>query len=125
MGEEDHAGWAAKAKVNGQWKRALIDIGCSKTLLKRLEGARLLESMIIKCVHSDAKEYETALAEIEIGDQKRMLEVGIVPGLGRDMLLGRDWPGVEELPYTVAEACNRELANCVMESEVWDLSRDK
>ena len=71
--------------------------------------------MIIKCVHGDAKEYETALAEIEIGGQKRMVKVGIVPGLGRDMFLRRDWPGVEELPYTVAEGCNGETANCVLE----------
>ena len=45
--------------------------------------------------------------------------------MGREMLLGRDWPGVEELTQTIAEAHNGEAENCMLEEEMLIMSRDQ
>lgn len=42
-----------------------------------------------------------AWAEKEIKGEQRRLKVGIAPGLSREMLLGRDWTGLDELCKTL------------------------
>ena len=51
VGTDDYPGWVVKAKMNEVWKRALINMGCSNTLIRDLQGDRLPEQMFIKCVH--------------------------------------------------------------------------
>ncbi|KAJ7303351.1 hypothetical protein JRQ81_012294 [Phrynocephalus forsythii] len=44
------------------------------------------------------------------------MEVGIVPGLTREVLLGRDWPGIEKLAARAEEACAGEEARSRVEN---------
>ena len=125
VGEENHPGWVVEAKVNGQMKKALVDTGCSKTLVKELEGERLPEIAVIRCIHGDVKEYATTMAEVEVDGLKRDMEVGIVPGMTREMLLGRDWPGLSNLAKEPGEIGWAQEENEARELEVMNLSRDQ
>ncbi|XP_078240795.1 uncharacterized protein LOC144586395 [Pogona vitticeps] len=96
MGSE-REGWEVMVLVNGQEKRALIDTGCSKTLVRHLEGNEVADEVSVRCIHGDSKKYATVWANVQIGNDCRRMKVGIAPGLSREMLLGRDWEGASEL----------------------------
>ena len=125
VGEKYHPGWVVTAEVNGQRKRALIDTGCTRSLVRELEGPRLGETVVVRCIHGDAKEYDTARANVTIGTQEAILEVGVVPGLTREMLLGRDWPGLEDLARQAEDGFVGEKDRGEGEGEVMQLSRDQ
>uniref|UniRef100_A0ABM5GER0 CCHC-type domain-containing protein n=1 Tax=Pogona vitticeps TaxID=103695 RepID=A0ABM5GER0_9SAUR len=96
MGSE-REGWEVVVLVNGHEKRALIDTGCSKTLVRQLEGTEGADEVSVRCIHGDSKKYATVWADVQIGSECRRMKVGIAPGLSREMLLGRDWEGASEL----------------------------
>ena len=75
----------------------LIDTGCSKTLVRNLEGTIIPDDLTVRCIHGDSKKYATTWANVQIGNDCRRMKVGVVPGLSREMLLGRDWEGASDL----------------------------
>uniref|UniRef100_A0ABM5FT88 CCHC-type domain-containing protein n=1 Tax=Pogona vitticeps TaxID=103695 RepID=A0ABM5FT88_9SAUR len=85
--------WEIDAWVNGEKKRALIDTGCGKTLVRDLPGDKKDEGFSVRCIHGDLKRYQTMWANVKVGQEERRMNIGVVPGLSREMLLGRDWVG--------------------------------
>ena len=89
--------WELTAYVNGEPKLALIESGSRKTLVRDLKGHEKGKELMIGCIHGDVKAYKTAYAMIEIKGGERKMEIGIVLGLTREMLIGRDWEVINEL----------------------------
>ncbi|XP_078243772.1 uncharacterized protein LOC144587360 [Pogona vitticeps] len=89
--------WEVDAWVNGDRKRALIDTGCAKTLVRDLQGEKKDEGLTVRCIHGDLKNYQTIWADVRVGKEERRMNVGVVPGLSREMLLGRDWVGTRDV----------------------------
>uniref|UniRef100_A0ABM5FW80 CCHC-type domain-containing protein n=1 Tax=Pogona vitticeps TaxID=103695 RepID=A0ABM5FW80_9SAUR len=85
--------WEIDAWVNGMKKRALIDTGCGTTLVRDLPGDKKDGGLSVRCIHGDLKKYQTMWATVKVGDDERHMKIGVVPGLTREMLLGRDWVG--------------------------------
>ena len=85
--------WEIDTWVNGVKKKALIDTGCGKTLVRELLGDKKDEGLSVRCIHGDFKKYQTMWATVKVGTEERRMNIGIVPGLSREMLLGRDWVG--------------------------------
>ncbi|XP_078244616.1 uncharacterized protein LOC140705774 [Pogona vitticeps] len=102
-------GWEVVAWVNGEKKQALIDTGCGRTLVRDIKLEGVEEGFTVKCIHGDSKTYKTTWAEVKVGEEKRKMKVGIVPGLSREMLLGRDWVG----DRTLAECKEVMQGDCV------------
>lgn len=83
--------------VNGVKKQALIDTGCSCTLVWTWPGEKTKDTLMVRCIHGYLKPYSTAWAWVQVGNEERKLKVGIVPELIPEMLLGRNWEGLEHL----------------------------
>ena len=90
-------GWEMVARVNGENKKALVDTGCGKTLVRSLRRTTLEEYLTAKCIHGDSTAYKMAWAEVEVVDETCRLKVVVVPGLSKEMLLGKDWVGAHQL----------------------------
>uniref|UniRef100_A0ABM5GND3 CCHC-type domain-containing protein n=1 Tax=Pogona vitticeps TaxID=103695 RepID=A0ABM5GND3_9SAUR len=89
--------WEVEAWVNGDKKKALIDTGCAKTLVRDLLGQKKEEGLTVRCIHGDVKKYQTLWATVRVGAEERRMNIGVVPGLSREMLLGRDWVGSRDV----------------------------
>ncbi|XP_078232779.1 uncharacterized protein LOC140707593 [Pogona vitticeps] len=82
--------WEVEAWVNGEKKKALIDTGCGKTLVRDLPGEKTNTGLTVRCIPGDLKNYQTMWANVCMGKEERKMTIGVVPGLSREMLLGRD-----------------------------------
>uniref|UniRef100_A0ABM5GJW1 CCHC-type domain-containing protein n=1 Tax=Pogona vitticeps TaxID=103695 RepID=A0ABM5GJW1_9SAUR len=95
--KESSERWEVEVWVNGEQKRALIDTGCAKTLVRDLPGEKKQEGLTVRCIHGDVKKYQTLWATVKVGKDERRMNIGVVPGLSREMLLGRDWVGSRDV----------------------------
>ena len=51
VGAGDHLGWVINTQVNGEWKEALVDTGCARTLVRDVQGDELPKLIHIRCMH--------------------------------------------------------------------------
>ena len=100
--------WEVEAWVNGEEKKALIDTGCGKTLVRELQGDKKHEGLAMRCIHGDLKNYQTMWANVKVGTKERQMNIGVVPGLSREMLLGKDWVGTRAVG-TIMEGLQGEI----------------
>lgn len=93
-----HLGWEVVAKVKGRCLRALIDTGCSRTLIWAQPGWQTMGQMMVQCTHGDIKPCQWMEEEVTIAGVTQRLRMGVVPNLVHEMLLGRDWKEMERIP---------------------------
>lgn len=87
--------------LNGKPLSALVDTGCSHTLVQ----ARYIprdswsegDTVTVCCVHGDSTELPTAEVYIEVCNQSYLMNVGIATKLPYPVLLGTDFPALAEL----------------------------
>ena len=75
-----------------------------------MEGEKKDEGLVVKWIYGDTKRYQTMWANVKMGDDERRMNIGVVPGLLREMLLGRDWVGqraIETLKDGLQGDCKR------------------
>lgn len=87
--------------LNGKPLSALVDTGCSHTLVQAQyiprdswsEG----DAVTVCCVHGDSTELPTAEVYIEVCNQSYLMKVGVATKLPYPVLLGTDFPVLAEL----------------------------
>lgn len=87
--------------VNGIKAQALIDSGSALTLVApEYVNTTRLESDLktgITCIHGDVKYYPTSQVKISCEDGEHEIRVGVIPRLPHQVILGRDYPGFNNL----------------------------
>lgn len=86
-----------KAWVNGQPVWALVDSGCTRTLVQQAQAPPLGDTLLVQCIHGDVRPYGLRWAEIRVGGKCQSLPVGVVPQLNYGAVIGRDWPRYQSL----------------------------
>ncbi len=99
-------GLQAEVKVNGRPYRALLDSGSAVSLVQPAVlppnvGTR--SRLPITCVHGDTREVPARWVNISASPGTWPIEVGIVEDLPVPVLLGRDWPGFDQLYAAVRQ----------------------
>ncbi|KAL0199477.1 hypothetical protein M9458_008017, partial [Cirrhinus mrigala] len=91
--------------VNGHSLQALLDTGCSMSMLKScyVTNVDYLNTASVQCVHGDVKRYPRAEVLVEVQDQMYLLNVAIVDSLPMDMILGQDLPVLNDLLQATAK----------------------
>ncbi|RXN17966.1 zinc finger with KRAB and SCAN domains 3-like protein [Labeo rohita] len=91
--------------VNGHSLQALLDTGCSMSMLKScyVTNVDYLNTASVQCVHGDVKRYPRAEVLVEVQDQMYLLNVAIVDSLPTDMILGQDLPVLNDLLQATAK----------------------
>ncbi|KAL2103518.1 hypothetical protein ACEWY4_000386 [Coilia grayii] len=88
-------------ELNGKSVQALLDTGCSQTLVQAdlvpLEFRNCTDKLTILCVHGDKSEHDTADVYVRAQGQTYLLRVGLVSKLPYPVLLGQDLPVLTEL----------------------------
>lgn len=103
-------------KLNGKPVTALLDTGCTQTLVQTdlvpLECKNCEDKLIICSVHGDKSEHSTADVYVEVCGQTYMLLVGLVPKLPYPVLLGQVLLVLPELlnKTTMAKEQNTDMA---------------
>ncbi|XP_067293545.1 uncharacterized protein [Pseudorasbora parva] len=100
----------SEVKLNGRPVLALLDSGSSVSLVQAaiLPPQRNSKTQLpITCVHGDTRYVPARRVTISAGPGTWPLEVGIVKDLPVAVLLGRDWPGFEELLQTSAQPASQ------------------
>lgn len=69
---------------------ALIDMRCGQTLVKWVAGPFISDTLKMRCINRDMREYLTKWAELNIGKQLFYCKVGVVPRLDSPVLIGCD-----------------------------------
>ncbi|KAL0173535.1 hypothetical protein M9458_029503 [Cirrhinus mrigala] len=104
--EPPHGGPRAEVKVNGRAAIALLDSGSSVSLVQAaiLPPRKDSKSQLpITCVHGATQHVPARRVTISAAPGAWPVEVGILRELPIPVLLGRDWPGFKQRPYTVIE----------------------
>ncbi|XP_073763463.1 uncharacterized protein [Danio rerio] len=89
-----------KVRIGGKTQTATLDTGSAitlvhpKTLKYQHEGKGRIP---ITCVHGDTRHVTAQRVTIAAKPGSWRIEVGVVPDLPVPLLLGRDWPGFDEL----------------------------
>ncbi len=91
--------------VNGHSLRALLDTGCSMSMIKScyVTNVDYLNTASVQCVHGDVKRYPRAEVLVEVQDQIYLLNVAIVDSLPTDMILGQDLPVLNDLLHATGK----------------------
>uniref|UniRef100_A0A3B3S5S3 CCHC-type domain-containing protein n=1 Tax=Paramormyrops kingsleyae TaxID=1676925 RepID=A0A3B3S5S3_9TELE len=88
-------------ELNGKPVKALVDTGCSQTLVQAdlvsLEFQNCNDKLTICCVHGESSELATADVYVRVNGQTYLLRVGLVSKLPYPVLLGQDLPVLPEL----------------------------
>ncbi|KAJ1155149.1 hypothetical protein NDU88_007884 [Pleurodeles waltl] len=104
--------WAAETKptytlpirLNGQEKVALVDSGCSQSLIRQdLVGPRQAVSqthVLIACVPSY---YPVAMIRFQWRGEEETLRVGVLPHLEEDIIIGTDYTALPQLVSKAGE----------------------
>lgn len=90
----------ARVKVNGRPYQALLDSGSAVRLIQTAVlppkvGAKAC--LPITCVHGDTRQVPIRQVTISTSPGAWPIEVGIIKDLPVPVLLGRDWPGFDQL----------------------------
>ncbi|XP_073787713.1 uncharacterized protein [Danio rerio] len=86
--------------LDGKTQTATLDTGSAITLIhpKTLKSHREGKGRIpITCVHGDTRHVPSQRVTIAAKSGSWRIEVGVVPDLPVPLLLGRDWPGFDDL----------------------------
>ncbi|XP_073784003.1 uncharacterized protein [Danio rerio] len=89
-----------KVQLEGKTQTATLDTGSAITLVhpKTLKYHHESKGRIpITCVHGDTRHVPARRVTIAAKPGSWRIEVGVVPDLPVSLLLGRDWPGFDEL----------------------------
>ncbi|XP_073809816.1 uncharacterized protein [Danio rerio] len=89
-----------KVCIDGKTQTATLDTGSAITLVhpKTLKYHQEGKSRIpITCVHGDTRHVPSQKVTIATKSGSWRIEVGVVPDLPVPLLLGRDWPGFDDL----------------------------
>ncbi|MGL5567473.1 MAG: retroviral-like aspartic protease family protein, partial [Plesiomonas sp.] len=96
-------------EVNGEKVTALIDTGCTQTLVdSKLVpglGASSDAPVIVRCVHGEERQYAVTDVYMGIAGQTYLMRVGLAHDLPYSVILGHDFPALMEL-LPVRNACN-------------------
>nr|XP_042696181.1 uncharacterized protein LOC122172154 [Chrysemys picta bellii] len=88
-------------KINGAETTALVDSGSAITLIlgKLVKSSQLLQAkrVAVTCVHGAVSHYPTIPVEIEVQGNPIEVTVGVVPKLPYPVVIGRDYPGFDNL----------------------------
>ncbi|KAL0156516.1 hypothetical protein M9458_047762, partial [Cirrhinus mrigala] len=78
--------------VNGRSLNAILDTGSAVSLIKARHVTNVCsdDTIDVKCVHGDVKNYPSTDVTVDIHGQKYLLTVAIVANLPADMILGND-----------------------------------
>ncbi|KAL0184751.1 hypothetical protein M9458_020447, partial [Cirrhinus mrigala] len=100
----------AAVKLNGRTLKALLDSGSSVSLVlasllrPRMETKTYLS---LTCVHGDTKDVPARRVSIATAVGSWPVEVGVVKDLPVPVLLGRDWPGFDQLLAAATQPASR------------------
>lgn len=100
----------AEVKLNGRTLKALLDSGSSVSLVlasllpPRVETKTYLS---LTCVHGDTKDVPARRVSIATAVGSWPVEVGVVKDLPVPVLLGRDWPGFDQLLAAATQPASR------------------
>ncbi|XP_039350157.1 uncharacterized protein LOC120374479 [Mauremys reevesii] len=81
--------------VEGRPTVALLDSGCSQTLVCQTMGPQAnnhLGKIQLQCIHGDIRPYPSTRAQLTIDGVTQLMTVGLAPRLAYPVILGRDWP---------------------------------
>ena len=87
--------WTKNVKINGQSVKALLDTGCTKSLVhpKCVQKKDYLGYQILYQTASNKRTYfPAASVTLELEGKKLRIAVGVSEHLAEDMLMGRDFP---------------------------------
>nr|XP_033806336.1 uncharacterized protein LOC117363128 [Geotrypetes seraphini] len=91
--------------VSGREVSALVDTGADQSMMSTrcfqhlFPGGKRHEkrdTVTIKCVHGDSVQYPLRDITVLSADRVYKVKIAIVPGAPYDLILGRDWKGLEE-----------------------------
>lgn len=91
--------------LNGKLLTALVDTGCTRTLVQAQYIARDLwseDTVSVCCVHGDKADLPTAEVYIEVNKQPYLMNVGVAANLPYPILLGKDMPVLADLVQETA-----------------------
>ena len=93
-------------ELNGKPVKALVDTGCSQTLVQAdlvpLEFRNCNDKLTIFCVHGDKSDLDTADVYVRVNGQTYLLRVGLVSKMPYSVLLGQDLPVLADLVHKTA-----------------------
>ncbi|KAL1253020.1 hypothetical protein QQF64_017713, partial [Cirrhinus molitorella] len=95
-----------EVRVNGHPFEALLDSGSTVSLVNPAVLAPRPDTkagLAITCVHGDTQEVAARRVTISAASGAWPIEVGIVKDLPVPVLLGRDWPGFDQLLRTASQ----------------------
>lgn len=88
-------------KVKGKTWRALVDSGSSQSFMLaaclKSDELQPVGKVIVRCIHGDESEHDTAEVTVEINGQKYLLTVGLLDRSPYPVILGQDVPVLTEL----------------------------
>ncbi|XP_034276698.1 uncharacterized protein LOC117667457 [Pantherophis guttatus] len=89
------------AVVNGQPLKALLDTGCSHSLIKSAHVSSQMyipnQQLLVLGADGESRPHAVAKVPVEVGGRAFSLQVGVNPTLPYDMILGQDLPNLREL----------------------------
>lgn len=91
--------------LNGKPLMALVDTGCTRTLVQSQYIAKESwtgETVTVCCVHGDKSELPTAEVYLEVNKQSFLMNVGVTTDLPYPVLLGTDMPILADLVQETA-----------------------
>ncbi|XP_073787852.1 uncharacterized protein [Danio rerio] len=102
-----------KVCIDGKTQTATLDTGSAITLVhpKTLKFHQEGKSRIpITCVHGDTRHVPSQKVTMATKSGSWRIEVGVVPDLPVPLLLGRDWPGFDDLltHHQARSACTKK-----------------
>ncbi|XP_052406338.1 uncharacterized protein LOC127952096 [Carassius gibelio] len=96
-------------ELNGKKVTALIDTGCTQTLVESELVPELCASsdapVIVRCVHGEERQYAVTDVYLGIAGQTYLMKVGLAQNLPYPVILGHDFPALMDLvPFQ--DSCN-------------------
>ncbi|ETE60980.1 Ty3b-g, partial [Ophiophagus hannah] len=89
------------AVVNGKPLKALLDTGCSQSLIKSVHVSPQMyipsQQLLILGADGESRPHAVAKVPVEVGGRAFSLHMGVNPTLPYDVILGQDLPNLKEL----------------------------
>ncbi len=96
-------------ELNGKRVTALIDTGCTQTLVESELVPELYVSrdapVIVRCVHGEERQYSVTDVYMGIAGQTYLMKVGLAQNLPYPVVLGHDFPALMDL-LNLKDTCN-------------------
>ncbi len=96
-------------ELNGKKVTALIDTGCTQTLVESELVPELNASrdalVIVRCIHGEEWQYSVTDVYMGIAGQTYLMKVGLAQNLPYPVILGHDFPALMDL-LPLQDTCN-------------------